>query len=530
LAASLRPLLVLLCLTLAAPLAAQPQPVVLQLPWRHQWQFAGYYAAIEQGYFREAGFEVELREADGDLDPISPVLDGDAQFGVAGPDLLLHYARGAPVVALAAFFQHSPQVLIARADRGIDNLHQLVDQPIALSSQSAELLALLQREQVPLDRLRWRPNPHGAAALVEGEVSVISARLTDEPFELDRAGVAYRMFSPRMAGVDFYNGVLFTTRDFVEREPARVEAFANAARRGWEYAVQHPTEIAELIHARHGQRRSLAHLRYEAARSLPLIMAELVELGYMHPGRWQHIAQVSIDVGMLDAAPDLDAFLFAPRRPADLSTVYLWVGGAGAVALFFGALSLAFYRLNRRLRTEIDNRVLLEQRLREMAYTDALTGALNRRSFIEQFRRLRAQASRDNQSLSLISCDLDLFKQFNDTWGHEMGDQALTHFVAVVRSVLREGDLLARSGGEEFLILLPNTALHAARSVAERLHDALNATAMDIHGMYVPLTASIGVAMVVPEEDEDRALRRADSALYEAKRQGRNVVCVAKAA
>jgi diguanylate cyclase (GGDEF)-like protein len=527
LAACSRLLLVLLCLMLVAPLGAEPREVVLQLRWRHQWQFAGYYAAIEHGFFREAGFEVRLRESDGDTDPSIPVLAGDADFGVAGSDLLLHYARGAPVVALAAFYQHSPLVLIARPDLGIDNVHQLIDHPLGLESQSAELLAMLQREQVPIERLRWQPHPHSVKALIDGELHAISAYLTDEPFELEQAGVPFRMFSPRMAGIDFYSEVLFTSKALADGEPEQVRAFVQAARRGWEYAVRHPNEIAELIHRRYSQRHSLPHLRYEAARSLPLIMAELVELGYMNPGRWQHIAQVSIDVGMLESMPRLDGFLFDANRARDLSRFYLWSAAATLAALFFGALSLGSYRLNRRLRTEIGNRELLETRLREMAYTDALTGALNRRSFIEQFRRLRAQASRDNQPLSLISCDLDLFKQFNDTWGHEMGDHALTHFVDVVRGVLREGDLLCRAGGEEFLVLLPNTPLAAARSVADRLHESLNATPMDIHGMYVPLTASIGVAIVVPDEDEDRALRRADSALYEAKRRGRNMVYVA---
>jgi diguanylate cyclase (GGDEF)-like protein len=531
LAACLRYLLLLLCwMLLAAPLAAQPREIVLQLKSRHQWQFAGYYAAIEHGYFRDAGFEVTLREAEGDIDPVTAVLEGEADYGIAGSDLLLHFARGAPVVALSAFFQHSPLVLIARVDRGVDTLADLIDHPVAIGSQSAELLALLQSENVPLERLIWRANPDGAQALIDGVVVAASGYLTDHPYELDRAGVPYRMFSPRMAGIDFYSEVLFTSKARVQGDPAEVEAFVDAARRGWSYAVQHPVEIAELIHQRHAERRSLSHLRYEAARSLPLIVAELVEPGYMQAARWQHIAQVSTDAGLLPSVPDLDGFLFEPVRRQDLARFYLWLALASLTALFFGALSLGFYRLNRRLRQEIANRVLLEARLRDMAYTDSLTGALNRRSFIEQFRRLRAQASRDNQSISLISCDLDMFKQFNDTWGHEMGDNALTHFVTVVQSVLREGDLLARAGGEEFLILLPNTSLLAARSVADRLHEALNATAMDIHGMYVPLTASIGVAMVIPEEDEDRALRRADSALYEAKRLGRNTVCVARAA
>jgi diguanylate cyclase (GGDEF)-like protein len=521
---------VLLCCLLAGPAAAELQEVVLQLKWRHQWQSAGYYAAIEHGYFREAGFEVTLREAAGDLDPVAPVLAGEADFGVAGADLLLHYARGAPVVALAAFYQHSPLVMIARADLGIDHLHQLVDRPIAIESQSAELMALFQREQVPLDRLRWRPRQDGVEALITGELHAISAYLTDEPFALQQAGVPYRMFSPRIAGVDFYSEVLFTSRALAEREPDRVRAFVEAARRGWAHAVRHPDEMAELIHQRYSQRHSLPHLRFEAARSLPLIMADMVELGYMHPGRWQHIAEVSVDVGMLEEVPDLDGFLLPAEGHADFGRFYLGLAAATLAALFFGLLSLGFYRLNRRLKIEIGRRNALEARLRAMAYTDALTGALNRRSFIEQFRRLRAQASRNNQSMSLISCDLDLFKQFNDTWGHEMGDRALTHFVGVVRGVLREGDLLCRAGGEEFLILLPNTALNAARSVADRLHEALNGTPIDIHGMFVPLTASIGVATVVPDEDEDRALRRADSALYEAKRLGRNIVCVARAA
>jgi len=242
-------------------------------------------------------------------------------------------------------------------------------------------------------------------------------------------------------------------------------------------------------------------------------------------------AVIASMAGAQALAIELPTALTAPLDdPSRRSQVLTWTLIATTAALFFGGLSLVFYRLIGLLRSEIAARQRLEARLREMAYTDALTGALNRRSFIEQFRRLRAQASRDGQPLALISCDLDLFKQFNDTWGHEMGDNALVHFVGVVRGVLREGDLFARAGGEEFLILLPNTAMDAAQSVADRLHESLNATPIDIHGMFVPLTASIGLAVVIADEDEDRSLRRADSALYEAKRQGRNRVCVAEAA
>ena len=107
----MRSVFFLLCWLVLAPAWALEQ-VVLQLNWKHQFQFAGYYAAIEQGYFRDAGFEVTLRELQEGADPIQVVLDGDADFGVAASELALHRAQGKPVVALATIVQHSPLILL----------------------------------------------------------------------------------------------------------------------------------------------------------------------------------------------------------------------------------------------------------------------------------------------------------------------------------------------------------------------------------------------------------------------------------
>jgi ABC-type nitrate/sulfonate/bicarbonate transport system substrate-binding protein len=137
-------LLVALAAMLPVPLAlAQPalDPVRVQLKWRHQFQFAGHYAAIERGFYREAGLDVLLLEATDSEEPARVVLDGRAQFGIATSDLAVLRAQGKPVVALAAIFQHSPYVLVAAKRPGLEHVHDLVGRRVMVEHHSAELLA-----------------------------------------------------------------------------------------------------------------------------------------------------------------------------------------------------------------------------------------------------------------------------------------------------------------------------------------------------------------------------------------------------
>ncbi|MDQ3740891.1 MAG: GGDEF domain-containing protein, partial [Actinomycetota bacterium] len=157
------------------------------------------------------------------------------------------------------------------------------------------------------------------------------------------------------------------------------------------------------------------------------------------------------------------------------------------------------------------------------AATDALTGLANRRSLNDTLTRMLAQAARSGGSLSAVALDLDHFKQINDQNGHARGDAVLAAAATALRTMLRASDFVARSGGEEFVVLLPDTGLDGAMAVAENLRAAL--LAMAVPGLDRPVTGSFGVA-VHPEDARDAGelLRRADRALYLAKRNGRNRV------
>lgn len=174
---------------------------------------------------------------------------------------------------------------------------------------------------------------------------------------------------------------------------------------------------------------------------------------------------------------------------------------------------------------DVGDRVRLEEELRHLAAHDPLTGAFNRRAFVDAAVRERARASRSGLGLSVLLLDLDRFKMVNDTHGHGAGDGVLVHFVQLLNQMLRTSDILGRTGGEEFAVLLPQTDRAAAMAIAERLRAAVEATPAPHVPHPIAVTVSIGVAEVAPGEDGiDGALNRADRALYRAKDLGRNRV------
>jgi diguanylate cyclase len=158
---------------------------------------------------------------------------------------------------------------------------------------------------------------------------------------------------------------------------------------------------------------------------------------------------------------------------------------------------------------------------------DALTGALNRRGLDEAVEREVARAQRYRSSLCFTVIDLDNFKKLNDRLGHQAGDGALRHLVAVVRSMLRPSDTIGRYGGEEFVLLLPETPVEDARVVVQRLQRELTRQFFMHNNEKVLITFSAGVAGMRPGETGAQALERADEAMYEAKRKGRNRVLLA---
>lgn len=180
------------------------------------------------------------------------------------------------------------------------------------------------------------------------------------------------------------------------------------------------------------------------------------------------------------------------------------------------ALSLANTELNKAM-----------EQLNQLVTFDDMTGAYSRRYFMEELDRQVALHARHGSPVSLIMLDLDHFKLINDRYGHSVGDRVLREAALSAKAQLRDGDMLGRIGGEEFLVLLPMTNCDAASSLAERLRESLAAVVLLEGTQAIPIAASFGVAELYKNEDTSSWLRRSDEALYQAKATGRNRVVAA---
>lgn len=158
--------------------------------------------------------------------------------------------------------------------------------------------------------------------------------------------------------------------------------------------------------------------------------------------------------------------------------------------------------------------------LQTLASTDALTGVMNRRRFVE----IGRQALEGTKTTCLILFDVDQFKKINDSGGHLLGDTVLRTVAERASEVIRKTDSIARYGGDEFVILLPDTDVQAALEIAERVRDAVENLCVEINGQFVYCSVSAGISSVSGDTDLYSLLRRADEALYSAKNDGGNLV------
>ncbi len=340
------------------------EKVTLQLKWTHAFQFAGYYAALEKGYYEEAGLDVEILEAGPGIDPVERVVWGDADFGVGTSSLLLSRHRNMPVVALAVIFQHSPQVLITRHDITENQLSGIAGRKVMIEPHADELFAMLKKEKISKEQLNIIEHSFDPNDLIEERVDAMSAYMTYETWFLDNAGFNYNIFTPRSSGIDFYGDNLFTSETMLKKNPETVKKFLNASLRGWRYALDNTDETIKLIRNKYSDILPVEFYQYEAFRMKELLQPQLIDVGYMNLDRWQHIADTYAELGLLPENFSLDGFIYKINYQDEINKIYRYLFISLGILSIVVMIAYYIFNINQKLKKASLKQREIEKHLR----------------------------------------------------------------------------------------------------------------------------------------------------------------------
>lgn len=284
------------------------EKVVLQLKWFHQFQFAGFYAAKEQGFYKEAGFDVIIRERDIESSAIKDVLDGKADFGVADSSIVVQRLNDQPLVIASTIFQTSPLIFISKKETNITSPYDLKGKKVMFqrSVDDASLQALMELFSLSDKDYTFIPHNFDDWAILGGEIEVMSAYRSDQPFKYQQQNIEINITDPASYGIDFYGDLLFTTEERAKNDPDSVMRFVEATHKGWQYALNNQEEIVKLILSKYDQSASSDVLIQEARVTQSLIKANLAPMGTIIPARFNRIAQTYIDLNLAPATGNLD--------------------------------------------------------------------------------------------------------------------------------------------------------------------------------------------------------------------------------
>jgi len=341
------------------------EKATIQLKWLHHFQFAGYYMALEKGFYRDAGLDIVIREGGPAVEVEREVASGRADFGTGTSSLLLYLARGEDLVVLGQIFQHSPAIFLTPRKTGIRSIKEMAGRRFMYANQHGDMGALLKRHGVEESRIVKVPHNGDPANLLKGKADVMLAYSFNEPFFLEAVGEPYLTFSPLSFGIDFYGDNLFTTKRMVRERPEFTKAFRDASLLGWRYALEHKAEAVELIHSKYTAGMSREWLHFEADQVDNLVQPDLVEIGYQSLERWQRIADTFAELGMLPKGFDPSPVIYAPRQIRDYGPLLGVIVFAAAAIGVLAWMVTTFRRLNIKLENEIVERRGAEKALRE---------------------------------------------------------------------------------------------------------------------------------------------------------------------
>ena len=269
-------LFVLISVFLLSPIfSTDLKKVNLRLQWKHQFEFAGFYAAKELGYYKKAGIDVNILEYENGIDIIDEVKNQNIEFEIWGSGIIQEVINDDSIVLLANYFKTSPLAIITQTH--IKTPSDLVGKKLMIPKSdysSANYIQMFKLFDVNIKDMNIIEPTFNMQDFIGKKVDAVSVFLTNEPYYLQKKGISYNILNPSNYGVAFYDVNLFTSKEFENSNPKLVKDFIEATNKGWEYALEHSNEIIELILKEYNTSNKLKEqLIFEANETKKMILA-----------------------------------------------------------------------------------------------------------------------------------------------------------------------------------------------------------------------------------------------------------------
>jgi signal transduction histidine kinase len=301
--------------------------VTIQLSWFDQFQFAGYYMAKEQGFYKDAGLDVQILPFSLGMNIPKMVNDGDVDFAIGRENLILEKAKYPKIIALAAIFQATPLVLLTTKDSGIDSFNKFENKKLMRTKDDGSevsIKAMLASSKIDVKSIAQVEHSHNIYDLIDKKVDIISAYTSKAPYILQKEQIKYNIFYPKDYGFDMYSDFLITNIDKYNNDYNIVEKFKKASLKGWEYAYNNIEKSVDIIFEKYNtQNLSKEELIFEANELKKLSYLNISRLGDMKQEKVQRIYDLYNVMGYINNEFKIDNFIGYDKKSRLEKWLYL---------------------------------------------------------------------------------------------------------------------------------------------------------------------------------------------------------------
>ena len=290
------------------------EKVSLQLHWKQQFEFAGYFIAKEKGFFKDVGIDVDILEYHNGINLTQSVISKEHTFAIGYSNTILDEINTNKIVLLSANFQSSPHVLVSLKSSNINSVKDFKNKKIMIDKEaikSAAFMSMLQANGISFNDMIIQEPSFKVEHLIDGTVDLASYYYTNETYTLDKNAIEYNIWDPKNYGFNFYSDILFTSKEELEKYPLLVENFRTASLKGWEYAFNHIDETVDIILEKYNsQNKTQGELLYEARALKELAYHDNIPFGTIQKEKIQRLIDIYTLLGLYKNNTNIDELIY----------------------------------------------------------------------------------------------------------------------------------------------------------------------------------------------------------------------------